>query len=93
VAIEDTTVLVLVLTVAMSSFLYPTSLRPLGTPRISKNLLISSWRTLPRSSSLTLASSPARSPMKIAAASRWRWGDDGAVKLNTAGAVSDTATP
>jgi hypothetical protein len=31
--------------------------------------------------------------MKIAAASRWRWGDDGAVKLKTAGAVSETATP
>lgn len=60
-------------TLEMSSDLYPTIAKPLGTPTRSKNLQISSLRTIPRSSSLTLLNSLDRSlPMNTEMASRCR---------------------
>lgn len=73
---------------------YPTLLNPRGTPRRSKNFCISSRSVMPRSSSLMFCTSLARSlPIKTAIASRCRCGSEGQVKLKTAGAVNETATP
>lgn len=76
----------------MSAALYPTALRPRGTSIESRKRAIASYRCAPISASGIDAMDGSVGVVwwKIASASRWRDGEDGAVNWKTAGALSAT---
>lgn len=79
----------------ISAFVYPTAFSPRGTPRLSRNRAIASYKCAPMAESgiAEMLGSKGVVFWKIARASRCRDGEDGAVNWKTAGADSATLTP